>query len=63
MSRYPKPTVCKLGSCWMARVTRGFSGNYEYGLQPFTNWRDAFDWAHNQVKDWNPLLRDEVRYR
>jgi hypothetical protein len=47
----------------MARVTRGFSGNYEYGLQPFTNWRDAFDWAHNQVKDWNPLLRDEVKYR
>lgn len=60
---YPKPTVCKIGAGWLASVTRGFSGNYEHDLQSFTNWRDAFDWAYNQVKDWNPSLRQGAGYR
>lgn len=56
MSGYPRPTVRKAGLYWLAVVTRGFSGNYERDHQFFTGWRDAFDWAHGQVKDWNPEL-------
>jgi hypothetical protein len=41
----------------MVTITRGFSGNYEGESRAFESWRAAFDWAHNEVKDWNPSLR------
>lgn len=52
---YPKPTVemcpcnCKL---WRATVTKGFYGNYETYTYLARTWREAFDWAYSQVKDW-----------
>ena len=57
MSGYPKPVVFKWGVEWMVIITRGFSGNYEDHQKSFVSWRDAFDWAYNEVKDWNPSLR------
>ena len=55
--RYPRPTVYKTGGVWMAAVTHGFSGNYENDLRLFVNWREAFDWTHNEVKNWDPGIR------
>lgn len=63
MIGYPKPTVYKIEDCWLVSITRGFSGNYENDLQSFTCWRDAFDWAYDEVKDWDPSLRQENRAR
>lgn len=54
---YPKPVVFRWGCQWMATITRGFSGNYEDESRAFGSWRDAFDWAYNQVRDWSPSLR------
>lgn len=47
-----KPKVRRNGELWEACVTRGYEGNYETYARWFPTWREAFDWAHNAVKDW-----------
>jgi hypothetical protein len=50
---YPKPKVLKdVSGAWLTLLTRGFAGNYENELMGHRSWRDAFDYAYGQVKNW-----------
>lgn len=44
----------KVGNVWVSIVTRGYAGNYEHQYNYSETWRDAHDWAYDQVKEWRP---------